>query len=112
MSGRLGVVWADPEGSDVEPFEPGDLFSPFGYRVVLFAVVREPRMQRLDVQFGGEVRYWLLRGDEVRAPAEALSAGVLTYLDMKSTYVTYDDVEAAYATYLDAESDFSLAGVA
>ena len=40
MSGRLGVVWADPEGSDVEPFDAGDLFSPFGYRVVLFAVVR------------------------------------------------------------------------
>lgn len=40
MSGRLGVVWADPVGLDVEPFDAGDLFSPFGYRVVLFAVVR------------------------------------------------------------------------
>lgn len=53
MSGRLGVVWADPEGSDVEPFEPGDLFSPFGYRVVLFAVVRagqfEARQQIADL---------------------------------------------------------------
>lgn len=39
MSGRLSVVWADPDGADIEPVEAGDLFSPFGYRVVLFATV-------------------------------------------------------------------------
>ena len=53
----------------------------------------------------------MMRGDEVRPPAEALAAGVLTYLDMETTYETWDDVEAAYPTYLDAESDFTLAGV-
>lgn len=76
-----------------------------------FAVVREAREQRFDVQFDGETRYWLMRGDEVRPPAEALSAGVLTYIDVETTYESYEDIEAAYATYLDAESDFTLAGV-
>lgn len=39
MSGRLSVVWASADGGDVEPFEPADPFSPFGYRVVLFVAV-------------------------------------------------------------------------
>lgn len=53
LSGRLGVVWSDPLGVDVEPFEPGDPFSPFGYRVVLFVIVRagelESRQQIADL---------------------------------------------------------------
>lgn len=53
MSGSLGVVWADPDGADVEPYEPGDLFSPFGYRIILFAVVKagvnEARQQIADL---------------------------------------------------------------
>lgn len=53
MSGRLGVVWADPDGADIAPHDAGDLFSPFGYRVVLFAVVRagvsEARQQIADL---------------------------------------------------------------
>lgn len=77
----------------------------------LFALIRDPRERRFNVEFGGEIRYWSLSADEVRAPAEALSVGVLTYEDMENSYATYDDAEAAYATYLDAESDFTLAGV-
>lgn len=77
----------------------------------LFAVVPDPREQRFNVQFGGEIRYWGLQADQVSAPAPSLVVGNLTYLDMEFTYATYDDAEAAYLTYLDAESDFTLAGV-
>lgn len=53
MSGRLAIVWADPDGNDVEPHDAGDLFSPFGYRIVLFAVVKagvsEARQQIADL---------------------------------------------------------------
>jgi hypothetical protein len=76
-----------------------------------FAAVLDPREARFDVQFGGEIRYWYLSADEVRAPAEALSAPVLSYLDLEVSYANYSDMEAAYATYLAAESDFTLAGV-
>lgn len=77
----------------------------------LFAVIPSPREQRFDVQFGGQIRYWVLQGDEVASPAPNLAVGTLTYLDMENSYATYDDMEAAYLTYLDAESDFTLAGV-
>lgn len=76
-----------------------------------FALVLDADEQRFDVEFGGQIRYWRMVADEVRSPAEALSAGILTYLDMEASYVDYDTIEAAYATYLDAESDFTLAGV-
>jgi hypothetical protein len=76
-----------------------------------FGLVRSPRRERVDAARGGSLVSWTLLADEVRSPAEALSAGILTYLDMESSYETYDDIEAAYLTYLDAESDFTLAGV-
>lgn len=77
-----------------------------------FALVRSPREQRFNVEFGGEIRYWVLQADEVRPPAPALAGPTLTYLDMENTYADYEAAEAAYLTYLDAESDFSLAGFA
>lgn len=77
----------------------------------LFAVIPNPREQRFNVQFGGEIRYWELVADEVRSPAPNLGVGSLTYADMEFTYATYDDASAAYLTYLDAESDFTIAGV-
>lgn len=53
MSGRLSVVWSDLAGVDVAPFDPSDMFSPFGFRVVLFVVVRagsvEARQQVADL---------------------------------------------------------------
>lgn len=76
-----------------------------------FALVRAPRRQRITASSGGVSVRWVFSADEVRSPAEALSTGILTYLDMENSYETYDDMEAAYLTYLDAESDFTLAGV-
>lgn len=77
-----------------------------------FALISEPRQQRFNVQFGGEIRYWVLVADEVRPPAESLTTGVLTYLDMEVSFVTYSAAEAAYSTYLAAESAFALSGAA
>lgn len=77
----------------------------------LFAVIPNPREQRFNVEFGGEIRYWVLQADEVSSPAPNVVVGSLSYLDMENSYSTYAEAEGAYLTYLDAESDFTLAGV-
>lgn len=38
-SGSVTVVWSDDHGSSIAPKDAGDLFAPFGSRLVVFAVV-------------------------------------------------------------------------
>lgn len=78
----------------------------------LFALVQDAREERFNTQFGGETIDWVITADEVSAPAESLTTGVLTYADLEAAYPLYGDAEAAYLTYLDAESDFALGGTA
>jgi len=78
----------------------------------LFALVASPRAVPLDNRHGGTAISWLVNGDEVAPPAEAIIVALLDYADFTAFYATYAAFTAAYADYTDASRDYTIAGTA
>jgi hypothetical protein len=78
----------------------------------LFALVDQPLQQPLNNPHGGEDTRWVLRGDEIAPPPEAIISTLLGYDDFTAFYADYAAFTAAYTDYREAQLDYSIAGTA
>lgn len=78
----------------------------------LFALVAQPQRVPVDARSGGSRTKWLLQGDEVAPPPEAIITVLLGYDDFTAFYADYAAFTAAYTDYREAQRDYSIAGSA
>lgn len=78
----------------------------------LFLSAPKPTESDINVRYGGTLTVLRVTGDEVRRPAPALTAALLTYADIDLFFGTYSAIDANYGSYLARDRDYEKAGYA